>query len=292
MNGVSLVALALVVLSGSALVREHPVTAGEPEVIVRLRHDAADAPLVVAHRGASADAPENTLAAFRAAKAAGAPVVEFDVYQTKDGQWVVLHDATCDRTTDAIAKLGHKQVRIDELSFAEARTLDAGAWRGAEFAGERLPTLEEAIRAILPAVPMIERKGGDAAAFVDELERIGVPERVLVQAFDWDWLAAVHRRAPQLAIAALGGGELTDARLADLARTGASIVHWDHSTLRLDDVADVHGKDLLLCVYTVDADLALVGAGEIGCDLVTTNRAARMSELRRSGLLSRPANVR
>ncbi|MFN9704424.1 MAG: glycerophosphodiester phosphodiesterase family protein, partial [Planctomycetota bacterium] len=82
----------------------------------RLRDAAKDGPGVVAHRGASEDVPENTVAALRAGAAAGALVVEFDVQQTKDGAWVLLHDATCDRTTAAVARLGRKDVRIDELT--------------------------------------------------------------------------------------------------------------------------------------------------------------------------------
>ena len=111
---------------------------------MRLRADAKQGALVVAHRGASEDFPENTAVAMRAAQKAGAPIVEFDIYQTRDGAWVCLHDATCDRTTDAVAKLGRKDVRIDEITLAQAQQLDAGSWRDARFTGERLPTLEQA----------------------------------------------------------------------------------------------------------------------------------------------------
>jgi glycerophosphoryl diester phosphodiesterase len=181
--------------------------------------------LVVAHRGASEDWPENTLAALRAAVRAGAQMVEFDVYQTKDGVFVLMHDATCDRTTDAVAKFGRKEVRVDELTLAQIRTLDAGTWKDPRFAAERVPTLEEALAAVFPAVPMIERKGGAAPALVAELRRLEAVDRVLVQAFDWPWLTAVHEAEPRLAVGALGGKELSDARLAEVAVTGARFVH-------------------------------------------------------------------
>ena len=89
-----------------------------------------------AHRGASASAPENTLAAFRAAEAAGAAGIELDVHLSADGVPVVIHDETVDRTTD-----GHGPVAA--LTLCRLRQLDAGRWFAPAFAGEALPTLEE-----------------------------------------------------------------------------------------------------------------------------------------------------
>ncbi|MAD33341.1 MAG: hypothetical protein CMJ88_06240, partial [Planctomycetes bacterium] len=79
--------------------------------------------VVVAHRGDSSAYPENTEAAFRAAVRSGAPMVEFDVYQSKDGAWVCMHDLTLDRTTDASDRLGRRRVRVDELTLAQLREL-------------------------------------------------------------------------------------------------------------------------------------------------------------------------
>lgn len=257
-------------------------------LLTRLHQAAAQAPLAVAHRGASAAQPENTLAAFQAARVVGAPIVEFDVYQTKDGHWVVLHDPTCDRTTDAVARFGRKDVRVDQLTLAEVRELDAGAWKGPAFAGEKVPTLAETLTAIAPAVPMLERKGGDAVALAAELQRLGQLDQVLVQAFDWEWLATFRAAAPKAVLGALGGVELTAERIAELERLHVQFVHWDHRLLRVDDVATLRSKGWWLGVYTVDADLVLFGAAALGCDFVTTNRPERFVELRRRGLLQRP----
>ena len=76
-------------------------------------------------RGASLACPENTLAAFRRAVQGGADVVEFDVYQTRDGHWVCMHDATCDRTSDARELFGRANVRVDQLTLADVQRLDA-----------------------------------------------------------------------------------------------------------------------------------------------------------------------
>ncbi len=92
--------------------------------------------LVIAHRGASGHAPENTLAAFRKAVSLGAPFIETDLQLSRDAHFVAIHDATVDRTTG-----GHGAVH--DLTLAELHRLDAGSWFGSEFAGERIPTLEE-----------------------------------------------------------------------------------------------------------------------------------------------------
>ena len=90
--------------------------------------------LVIAHRGASGHAPENTLAAFRQAVALGATFIETDLQLTRDARFVAIHDDTVNRTTNG-------QGTVHDLTLAEVRKLDAGSWFGSEFAGERVPTL-------------------------------------------------------------------------------------------------------------------------------------------------------
>ncbi len=97
---------------------------------------------ISAHRGASESHPENTFAAFKEAVRLGVHQIEFDVYLTKDKQCVVLHDATVDRTTDGSGK-------VSDLTLAQIKRLDAGSWKGAEFAGQRVPTLRETL-AMMP----------------------------------------------------------------------------------------------------------------------------------------------
>lgn len=93
-------------------------------------------PVVFAHRGASAYAPENTLAAFQLAFQQAAPAIEFDVKLTADGRVVVIHDQTVDRTTDGSGN-------VAKLPLAALRELDAGSWLSAQFRGEKIPTLDE-----------------------------------------------------------------------------------------------------------------------------------------------------
>ncbi len=100
-------------------------------------------PRIVAHRGASEDAPENTMAAFRRAWELGVECVELDVHVTKDGHVVVMHDQTTKR-------IGGRDRKIAEQTLAELRELDIGAWKSAAFAGERIPTLGDVLASVPP----------------------------------------------------------------------------------------------------------------------------------------------
>jgi len=119
--------------------------------------------LLLGHRGAAAEAPANTVASFRRALEVGADGVELDVHLTRDRQVVVIHDETVDSVTGASG-------RVREMTLAEIQALDAGSYRGAAFAGERIPSLEEALDALgTQALVNIELKGTSLAA--DGLER-------------------------------------------------------------------------------------------------------------------------
>src|SRR5207244_11521683 len=92
--------------------------------------------LVIAHRGASGHAPENTMAAFRKAVAQGATFIETDLQLSRDAHFVAIHDGTVNRTTNG-------RGAVHDLTLVELRELDAGSWFGSEVSGERIPTLEE-----------------------------------------------------------------------------------------------------------------------------------------------------
>jgi glycerophosphoryl diester phosphodiesterase len=144
---------------------------------------------VIAHRGDSSHRPENTLAAFAAGLETGAAIVEFDVHLTRDGEVVVIHDKTIDRTTD-----GRGEVK--QMSLAEIRRFSAGypSRFGSAYAGERVPTLAEALGLLRErAQAMIEIKpeavtddaeGGIEAHVVEEVRRAGMEKDVALISFD------------------------------------------------------------------------------------------------------------
>ena len=145
---------------------------------------------IVAHRGASHDAPENTLAAHTLAWAQGADLVETDVHLTRDGELIVCHDTTTQRTT------GQPGV-IVQLTLAELRALDAGTWKDPRFRGERLPTLDEQLTRIPAGKRMlVELKVGPEVvpALARSLARCGVtPATVTLISFNAATLREIRR---------------------------------------------------------------------------------------------------
>ena len=147
--------------------------------------------LLVAHRGASAVAPENTMSAFRQAIATGADAVEFDVQASSDGHLVVVHDSTLDRTTDGTGAV----FATDGATIAR---LDAGSWFSIDYSGERVPTLEEVLR--LDDVGFeLELKGYGAEFLEGVLDAVGAAhalDRVEFTGWNLPLLAMLKRREP------------------------------------------------------------------------------------------------
>jgi glycerophosphoryl diester phosphodiesterase len=209
--------------------------------------------LVIAHRGDSRAAPENTLAAFASALSLGVDLVELDYLHTADGVPVVFHDDELDRLTDAPARWGKKKIALASKSLAELKQLDAGGWFAPQFAGTRIATLEEALLAVCPtSAMMIERKAGDAGTCVGLLQRLGFLDRVAVTAFDWQFLADCHALAPDLVLGALGTKELSPDQLDEAVRIGASVIGWDDAHVTGELVEQVHRRGLRLWIWTVD----------------------------------------
>lgn len=227
--------------------------------------------LSIAHRGNSLFAPENTLAAF-AATQGKADLVETDGRMSADGRLVIMHDTTVDRTTDGTGTVASKTV-------AQLKLLDAGSWFSPDFTGERIPTLEEMITNTLPfATPLIEQKDGPASAYVDELRRLNAVTNVVVQSFDWNFLAAVHALEPAVRLGALGSGALTAGTLTTISNSGARIVAWEKSGVTSNEVSLVHAAGMALYVWTVDgADIQ--NYLDLGVDGIISNDPGMVRQL-------------
>ena len=208
-------------------------------------------PRIIGHRGAAALAPENTLAGFRAAAAAGVRWVEFDVKLTRDGTAVLMHDETLERTTNGLG-------RVADTPLAMMAALDAGAWFGAGFRDERVPTLVEAcaelgrlgLGANIEIKPCPGRAESTAAAVIATVaahwpaslppplissfapESLAVvrdqaahlPRGLLVEKLPQDW----RRQANLLGCATvnLGRRHATAAAIAEVLASGLALVMW------------------------------------------------------------------
>lgn len=226
---------------------------------------AAPRVLVIAHRGYSGIAPENTLPSFELAARAGADLIELDYYHSADNVPVVLHDRTLDRTTDAVARWGAAKLTAHDKTAAELATLDAGKWFAPRYVGTKLPTLSEAIDLInRDSVTLIERKDGDAPTLVKLLRDKQALNTVVVQAFDWDFLRDCHREAPDLVLGALGPPSTRNGKklqpqdkflsaddLDEIQTFGARVVGWNDQVTR-ESVQEAHRRGLKVWIYTVN----------------------------------------
>jgi glycerophosphoryl diester phosphodiesterase len=228
---------------------------------------------VIAHRGASTEAPENTLAAFRRALEIGVDAVETDVHLSSDGELVVIHESTLDRVTD-----GHGLVK--DHSLAVLRRLDAGRWFGERFAGERIPTLDEALEVLRPVRVIIEIKNGPVyydgiAERVVRTIRAAGHQAVTISSFDHPVLREVRRLASDVDIAALYMGRLIDqVRLAREA--GVNILHPYWMWITPDLLVAAHAAGLRVETWTVDELAHQAHVVSLGVDGIITNHPARL----------------
>ncbi|MEU1651842.1 glycerophosphodiester phosphodiesterase family protein [Streptomyces pristinaespiralis] len=247
-----------------------------------------DAPQVIAHRGASAYAPENTLAAVDLADEMGFAWVENDVQRTKDGELVVVHDDSLARTTDVEQRFPDRAPwKVKEFTAAEIATLDAGSWRGAEWAGARVPTLKQYLERVdennqkllleikKPELyPGIEKDTLRVLGEEGWLDRSHVRSRLVIQSFGADSVKAVHQQRPDITTGFLG----TPA-VADLPSYAAFTdqINPTHTSLSAEYVAAVHalkgahGKRLRVSTWTVNDAAAATRVAGFGVDGIITN---------------------
>lgn len=224
---------------------------------------------VQAHRGASAIAPENTIAAFRAAAEQGARWVELDVALLADDTLVVIHDDTIDRTTSGTGSLG--ALRRDDLA-----ALDAGTWFDARFSGERLPTLAEAIDALgeLGMSANVEIKQHEHHKSLDQLvhavqadiARRGANTEIMISSFDPEALKAMHALEPDLEMAMLWVVPPED--WADqLKAIPATTIHMHYKALSIGLLEQTREKGIKVRAWTCNNPIELIsfwGAGLTG----------------------------
>jgi len=213
-----------------------------------------------AHRGASALAPENTLAAFALAEAIGADGIELDVHLSADGVAVVLHDETVDRTSDG-------RGAVAALTLEQLRRLDAGSWFDADFAGEKIPTLDEVLAWADNRLRLnIEIKSAAAGRAVLELLRAYPQARALVSSFDHALLDELRRQDPKLPLGFLCESRFWRRALQRAVAAGAESFHPAARHCSRPLVEACHRFGLKVYPWTVDAPRRLASLRRIGVD--------------------------
>ena len=223
-----------------------------------------------AHRGASGAFPENTLLAFTKAREAGALSIETDLSLLGDGSLAVFHDGTLGRTVAGDAPL-------DRLTGAEISGMDAGAWRGAEFAGETVPLLEDLLdwqagtgmRFNLEMKCHGGRQGEAASALAAQLGGIQ-PGLTMVSSFDAAFIAAVRTTLPALP-RALICEELPEDWQNLAAKLELEAFHLDKDIVTADMVGALHAAGLRVRVWTVNEASDMKRMIDAGVDTVITD---------------------
>ncbi|HWF88630.1 MAG TPA: glycerophosphodiester phosphodiesterase family protein [Pyrinomonadaceae bacterium] len=242
-------------------------------------------PLIIGHRGASAVAPENTMAAFRETLAVGADGIEFDVRLTRDGVPVVIHDSTLRRT-------GRLPDRVADLTWAEIKKVDVGSWFAPSFANETVPNLAELFTLFQSnnSTLYLEMKSESPSeqralvqACVRAIDEHAFQERVIVECFQLPALKIVSEIEPEIKTVALfepsftNPGVLSDQRIISQAKdVGASALALHHRLARESLVRKAKDAGLHVAVWTVDDPAWIERARTMGIDALITNNPAVM----------------
>ncbi len=261
------------------------MSAGPPFSVLEL-------PQLIAHRGASRNAPENTLAAVRLAWKEGADGVEADFHMTKDGEVVCIHDNTTRRTAG-------DDLSVTDSTLAELRELDYGAWKDPRFTGENIPTLSE----ILDEIPpwkwfFIEIK--DTARIVPPIAAVLVGrsvarERVVLMSFSKEVVKSCRKILPLFKSCLISSLEefskpsMPERYLADLEEVGSQgLIYKESAPVGAGFLRLARGPQGLLLAWTPDTVEAALRATALGADFIGTNRPGGL----RRELLRDPGVVR
>lgn len=233
---------------------------------------------VLAHRGYSGKAPENTMAAFELALAAGADGLELDVHITKDGRVVVIHDHTLERTTNG-------QGVVEDHTYDELATLDAGRWFGEEFKGERLPTLEEVCQLVKGSDKIfnVELKAGVHFQALTErvaelIVQFDLIPNTIVSSFNHYALAYMQQVNPNIRTGILYAAGLY-APWEYAKQVGATALHPHHESIAPFIVQEAQKHGFMVNPYTVDDPQDVRRMQEAGVDSIITNEVTRVKEL-------------
>jgi glycerophosphoryl diester phosphodiesterase len=234
-------------------------------------------PWVIAHRGASGHAPENTLAAYERAVQLGAGFIETDLHLTRDARFVAIHDATLERTTNG-------RGNVHDFTLAELRQLDAGMWFDREFMGQRIPTLEEVLKfgkehdVIFYLEVKYDSALGMHSSLVAALNRAGDAARSIVISSDESTLAALRQVDSALMMGFLcERPECDQPKIAIELGVRQICPRFDLVTTDLVDAA--HRLDLQVAAWTVDDPAQIRQMVAAGVDGIMTNFPDRLQAI-------------
>ena len=243
---------------------------------MQLRRAPGQPPFTSAHRGHSTAAPENTLAALAAAWQAGATVAEIDLRMTADGELVLMHDRTLDRTTT-----GHGPV--SQMSLAELRALDAGSWFAPAFAGEPIPRFDEVLDWSRGKIGLLvelkifpERDPRYIPRVIDIVRSLDATGHAVIASFDHRVLAEIHAAEPAWQIEMIYNARLADP-IAAAKACAATLISLEPDFCLAGDVAAMQDAGLAVLTTALSLDHAL-DLDRMGVDFIEADDAGLLQE--------------
>ena len=234
--------------------------------------------LVLAHRGYSGKAPENTMSAFELALEVGAHGLELDVHLTKDGEVIVIHDHLLDRTTNGTGL-------VEAHTLTELLQLDAGSWFGAEFKGEGLPTLEDVCRLVQTKDVLFNVELKTALGFeglVDKvaalLKKYDLEEKTIISSFNHYALAYFKEVKPHIKTGILYMAGLYNPWVYAQS-IGAGALHAYHETIVPEIVAECQQNGMMVNPWTIDDSSRMEQMLAAKVDAIITNEPKKALDL-------------
>lgn len=231
---------------------------------------------IIAHRGASAHAPENTIESFQLAKEMGADYIEMDLHLTKDGHLIVIHDETVDRTTDGTGN-------VRELTLTEIKQLDAGSWFSDDFKGVKVPTMEEVFNKFGHDINYcIEIKSPNVNKGIEEklltmlnkyklLGKVASKGKVIIQSFNKKSLINIHEMNRSIPLVQLMKKNEIEKYDFTKVKEYAIGIGPNYKGLNNNLIKRVREEGLLIHPYTIDDPLTINKLKKLGITGVITN---------------------
>jgi glycerophosphoryl diester phosphodiesterase len=269
--------LLLIIVLSIATIQSAQSTMSEVHQLPSLYNDDGDGFTIIAHRGASAYFPENTMSAFKGALDMGAEMIELDVLLSKDGVPVVFHDAHLEDHTNGSGL-------VSEHTVAELKELDAGSWYAKQFSGERIPTLEEVLKFAAGKIALnIEIKteavtdkleGGVEEKSLALVQQYGMTEHVLFSSFDYRAVSHLKKLAPRIPTAVLYNNRWPNHKLPHelINEYRADAFNCSYRQLTKKRLASLRTHNIPSYIYTVDSKSRMRKLIAAGVNGIFTNK--------------------
>lgn len=233
--------------------------------------------MIIAHRGASFLAPENTVASAKLAWELGADAVECDIHLSKDNRIIVIHDSDTKRTCS-----GKKNLSIEDSPSVLLRDLDAGIWKDTAFKGEKIPYLSELIETVPEGKTLVvEIKCGVEVLphLARNMEKYGAGKQIVFIAFDWNTIVETKKLFPENKCYWLSSSKsAVKKRITEAAAAGLEGINLNYSIIDEEIMQLARENKLEVLTWTVDDPVVAKRLTELEVTGLTTNRPKWLKE--------------